>query len=149
LKRFQNHFILNHNKKNRFAVEAVKNYSIKTDSVNKIISQLSGGNQQKVILAKWLSTNPEILIVDEPTAGIDVYSKYEIHDAIHKLAKQGLSVIMVSSEMQELLANSDRILVMDEYEIICTLEETDQETIMHLILDHKNTNMKKEVYTNA
>jgi ABC-type sugar transport system ATPase subunit len=89
------------------------------------------------------------LIVDEPTAGIDVYSKYEIHKTIRNLTEQGMSVIMVSSEMPELLTNCDRIVVMDEFEIIGTLEEMHQETIMRLILDHKNAGMGKERLKNA
>jgi ABC-type sugar transport system ATPase subunit len=142
---FQKYLFLDHNKKSKFAEEAVKRYSIKTDNTNKIVGQLSGGNQQKVVLAKWLSTNPEILIIDEPTAGIDVYSKFEIHEMIRKLTERGLSVIMISSEMPELLTNSDRIMVLDEYEIIGTLETADQETIMHLILNHKNVAKTKRM----
>ena len=75
---------------------------------------LSGGNQQKVVLAKWLQTQPQILIFDEPTRGIDVGAKAGIHDLIRKLAKDGVAVLMISSELPELIGMSDRILVMHE-----------------------------------
>ena len=75
---------------------------------------LSGGNQQKVVLAKWLATRPQVLIFDEPTRGIDVGAKAGIHDMIRKLAKEGVAVLMISSELPELIGMSDRILVMHE-----------------------------------
>ena len=85
---------------------------IKTPSQSTQIRSLSGGNQQKVILGRWLLTNPEVLLLDEPTRGIDVGAKYEIYQLIIDLASKGRSVIMVSSEMPELLGVCDRILVM-------------------------------------
>jgi methyl-galactoside transport system ATP-binding protein len=85
---------------------------IKTPSQSTKIRSLSGGNQQKVILGRWLLTNPEVLLLDEPTRGIDVGAKYEIYQLIIDLASKGKSVIMVSSEMPELLGVCDRILVM-------------------------------------
>lgn len=86
----------------------------KTPSIKTLIKDLSGGNQQKVLLARWLLTEPDILILDEPTRGIDVGAKYEIYTIITKLAKEGKSIIMISSEMPELLGMSDRIMVMCE-----------------------------------
>ncbi len=85
---------------------------MKTPSKRTLIRSLSGGNQQKVIIGRWLLTTPEVLLLDEPTRGIDVGAKYEIYDLILKLAEEGKCVIMVSSEMPELIGICDRILVM-------------------------------------
>ncbi|MCX5512975.1 sugar ABC transporter ATP-binding protein [Kaistia algarum] len=95
----------------------IKDLSIKTDSADRLVSLLSGGNQQKVVIAKWLNTSPDILLLDEPTAGVDVSSKGEIIDFIRSFASTGKSVILVSSEITELLAVSDRILVLTEGKI--------------------------------
>ena len=94
--------------------ESIKKLATKTPSIKTVISDLSGGNQQKVLLARWLLTEPDILILDEPTRGIDVGAKYEIYTLIMELARQGKSIIMISSEMPELLGMSDRIMVMCE-----------------------------------
>jgi rhamnose transport system ATP-binding protein len=88
--------------------------SIRTPSVHTPVNQLSGGNQQKVLLSKWLNTRPQVLILDEPTRGIDVGAKAEVHHTINDLAAQGLGIILISSDMPEILAMSDRILVMRE-----------------------------------
>lgn len=88
--------------------------SIRTPSIQQPVAQLSGGNQQKVMLSKWLNTRPQILILDEPTRGIDVGAKAEVHQIINDLAAQGLGIILISSDMPEILAMSDRILVMRE-----------------------------------
>lgn len=97
---------------------------------------LSGGNQQKVVLSKWLFSNPEVLILDEPTRGIDVGAKYEIYSIINQLAADGKGVLMISSEMPELLGTCDRIYVMNEGRIVAELskEEASQETIMRAIM---------------
>ena len=87
---------------------------MKTPSVKTLIKNLSGGNQQKVLLGRWLLTEPDILMLDEPTRGIDVGAKFEIYTIISELAKQGKSIIMISSEMPELIGMSDRIMVMSE-----------------------------------
>jgi methyl-galactoside transport system ATP-binding protein len=87
---------------------------IKTPSVKTLIKDLSGGNQQKVLFARWLLTEPDILLLDEPTRGIDVGAKFEIYSIIADLAKDGKSIIMISSEMPELIGMSDRIMVMCE-----------------------------------
>lgn len=94
--------------------KSIKMLRIKTPSFKTLMKDLSGGNQQKVLLARWLLTEPDILILDEPTRGIDVGAKYEIYTIITELAKQGKSIIMISSEMPELLGMSDRIMVMCE-----------------------------------
>lgn len=91
-----------------------KRLSIRTPSIQHPVAMLSGGNQQKVMLSKWLNTKPQILILDEPTRGIDIGAKAEVHQIINELTAQGLGIIMISSDMPEILAMSDRILVMRE-----------------------------------
>ena len=105
-------FILDHKKINQVVDESIKQLSIKTPSMQEHISNLSGGNQQKVIVSRWLANDPDILIMDEPTRGIDVGAKHEIYEIMINLAKQGKSIIMISSEMAELLGMSDRIYIM-------------------------------------
>ncbi|HWP67775.1 MAG TPA: sugar ABC transporter ATP-binding protein, partial [Rectinemataceae bacterium] len=114
--------------------KSIEQLRIKTPSAKTRIKDLSGGNQQKVLFARWLLTEPDILILDEPTRGIDVGAKYEIYTIIADLAAKGKSIIMISSEMPELLGMSDRILVMCEGRLTGILDgkATDQETIMRL-----------------
>ncbi len=106
--------------------------SIRAASLNQTIGSLSGGNQQKAIIARWLLTNPKVLILDEPTRGIDVGSKSEIHRLISELAAEGMAVVMISSEMPEILGMSDRIIVMREGSIMGEFNRTDadQETLI-------------------
>lgn len=106
--------------------------SIKYSNPNEVIGNLSGGNQQKTIFARWLLTNPKILILDEPTRGIDVGAKAEIYKLIDHLARQGMAIILVSSEMPELFAVCDRIIVIREGKIVleANSNETDQETLI-------------------
>jgi ABC-type sugar transport system ATPase subunit len=92
----------------------MKDLRVKANSVFTIAGTLSGGNQQKVVLAKWLLTNPRVLFLDEPTRGIDVGAKQEIYAQINKLAKTGLAIVLVSSELPEVLGLSDRVLVLHE-----------------------------------
>ena len=119
---------------NSLVREYVQKLQIKTPSLERKVSTLSGGNQQKVVLAKWLAVKPQILILDEPTRGIDVGAKAEIHRIISDLAGQGVGIIMISSELPEVLGMSDRILVMHEGRITGVLEreEATQEKIMSL-----------------
>ena len=107
---------------------------IKTPSLNQLIKNLSGGNQQKALISRWLLTVPDVLMIDEPTRGIDVGAKSEIHRLMSMLAQQGKAIIMVSSELPEVLGMSDRILVMHEGRISGELsrEEANQESVMHL-----------------
>lgn len=100
----------------------ISELAIKTDSMNKTISLLSGGNQQKVVIAKWLETNPKVLIMDEPTAGVDIGAKGEIIDMIRRLADSGNSVILISSELAELMAICDRIIVLKDGRITGELD---------------------------
>jgi ribose transport system ATP-binding protein len=90
----------------------IERFQVKTPSLHQIISNLSGGNQQKVILGKWLATNPKVLLLDEPTRGIDIHAKREIYKLIDELARGGLAVIVVSSELPEILTVSDRIAIL-------------------------------------
>jgi inositol transport system ATP-binding protein len=107
---------------------------VKTPSLHERTENLSGGNQQKVLIGRWLLTKPRILILDEPTRGIDVGAKSEIHRLISQLAGQGVAVLMISSEMPEILGMSDRILVMHEGRVtgIVDRAEADQVKIMEL-----------------
>lgn len=107
--------------------------SIKTPSIAQKVENLSGGNQQKILVGRWLLTNPDILIVDEPTRGIDVGAKAEIHKLLVSLAKKGKSIIMISSEMPEVLAMSDRILVINAGKVSAILDakKTSQVEVMH------------------
>ena len=125
---------LNEKKMKKDTDWSIKKMRIKTPSQRTKIRNLSGGNQQKVILGRWLLTEPEVLLLDEPTRGIDVGAKYEIYQLIVNLAEQGKSVIMVSSEMPELLGVCDRIIVMSGGKLAGELsrEEADQEKIMSL-----------------
>jgi putative multiple sugar transport system ATP-binding protein len=117
---------------NDVAEDYRKQLRIKTPSVDVGVSKLSGGNQQKVVLAKWMFTTPDVLILDEPTRGIDVGAKYEIYKLIHAMADEGKAVIVISSELPELLGISDRIYTIREGEITGELAaaEADQETLM-------------------
>jgi putative multiple sugar transport system ATP-binding protein len=105
------------------------------------VAQLSGGNQQKVVLSKWLFTGPELLILDEPTRGIDVGAKFEIYGIIQKLAAQGTGVIVVSSELPELLGLSDRIYTIFEGAITGVVDKDDasQESLMKLMTSARKT----------
>lgn len=132
LKFFSNRLGLNKNAENKSVDEYIEKFGVKTPSPNQIIKNLSGGNQQKVAIAKALLTNPKILILDEPTRGVDVGAKKEIYDVINELKKKGLSIIMISSEMPEVMGLSDRIMVIHEHKISGTLskDEFTQEKIM-------------------
>ena len=119
---------------NKVAEKYKDDLSIRTPSIEQIVQNLSGGNQQKVVLAKWLFTGSKILIFDEPTRGIDVGAKSEIYKLMNELAAKGVAIIMISSELPEILGMSDRILVMHEGRITGELSraEATQEKIMHL-----------------
>ena len=118
----------------RDAEKIIDTLRVKTPALATLIENLSGGNQQKVIVARWLLTQPDILILDEPTRGIDVGAKYEIYTIIADLAKSGKTIIMISSEMPELIGMSDRIMVMCEGRVTGILDgkEATQERIMTL-----------------
>ena len=108
--------------------------NVKTPSLDTVVEALSGGNQQKVVLAKWMLSNPDVLILDEPTRGIDVGAKFEIYKLMMDLARMGKAIVMVSSELPELIGMCDRIYVMANGVVTGELqrEEFSQETIMRL-----------------
>ena len=120
--------------------EYVKKLRIKVSSLESEVSTLSGGNQQKVVLAKWLKTNPKILILDEPTRGIDVGAKFEIYTLLFQLIKQGISIILISSELPEIINLCTRVIVMNNGEIVGRLkrEELSQEKIMSCIVQEES-----------
>lgn len=134
-----NHYLdfgicLNNKKIEQLVQDNVQKMNIKTPSSKTLIQSLSGGNQQKVLIGRWLANNPDVLILDEPTRGIDVGAKYEIYCIIAELAKQGKSIIMISSEMAELIGMSDRIMVMCDGRVTGFIDGNDatQENIMEL-----------------
>lgn len=126
-------FILDHKKINKIVDDSIQMLNIKTPGMKQHISNLSGGNQQKVIVSRWLANDPDILIMDEPTRGIDVGAKHEIYEIMRSLAKQGKAIIMISSEMPELLGMADRICVMCNGKLTGELDnrnEMTQEKVM-------------------
>jgi ABC-type sugar transport system ATPase subunit len=114
------------------AAQYVKSLAIATPSLMQKVGNLSGGNQQKVVLAKWLSAKPQVLIMDEPTRGIDVGAKAEFHALMSELAQQGMGILMISSEMPEIIGMSDRVVVMCQGRVTGEFDRADltQEAIM-------------------
>ena len=115
----------------RRCLEMVKKLNIKVSDIDNPVKSLSGGNQQKVLLAKWLLLNPKILIIDEPTRGIDIAAKSEIYAILKDLAARGIAIIMVSSEIPEILGICDRLIVMRDGQMIkeMSIEEANEEKI--------------------
>ncbi|CAN5433988.1 sugar ABC transporter ATP-binding protein [soil metagenome] len=131
--------MLNHAKEKAMSAGFITKLGIKTSSGNNAAQNLSGGNQQKIVIAKWLATNPKILLLDEPTRGIDINAKSEIYKLMKSLAEEGMGIIMVSSELPEILAVSDRVLVICEGALTANLlidNATEQEILKYAI--HKN-----------
>ncbi|WP_377190512.1 sugar ABC transporter ATP-binding protein [Ruegeria meonggei] len=124
--------IINTQQERKVVKEYVDQLGVKTPSIDTVIGTLSGGNQQKVILGKWLNSKPDVFILDEPTRGIDIGAKVEIYKLLNELVQQGVTVIMISSELPEVLGMCDRILVMCEGEIVSNFERDDakKEAIM-------------------
>jgi ABC-type sugar transport system ATPase subunit len=127
---------INQRKENAVTDSYVASLSIKISSREQVVNNLSGGNQQKVVIAKWLATKPRILILDEPTRGIDVHAKAEVHRIISELAEGGVSILLISSELPEVVSLSDRVLVMHEGRVKALLErnQVSQENIMSAAL---------------
>ena len=121
-------FVLDHKRINGVVDDSIKKLRIKTPNMKEHIANLSGGNQQKVIVARWLANDPDILIMDEPTRGIDVGAKHEIYEIMNDLAAQGKAIIMISSEMAELLGMSDRVYVMCDGKLRGEITEKEEMT---------------------
>jgi ribose transport system ATP-binding protein len=126
--------VLRNGKEEQLAAAMCDRFKIRTPSTSQIVGNLSGGNQQKVVLAKWLSHKPRLLILDEPTRGIDVGAKSEIYALMDELAHQGAAILMISSDLEEILGMSDRVLVMHESNLAgeLTRDRLSEEAIMHL-----------------
>ncbi len=135
--RISKHGIINFDLQRKYSQEMARDMHTKCASVDEDVGNLSGGNMQKVLLGKWLFAEPDILILDEPTRGIDVGAKYEIYCIINKMVAEGKSVIIISSEMPEVLGMSDRIYVMNEGKFIAEMDgkEASQEKIMACIIN--------------
>ena len=136
--------IINMKKDKELSNSMVKKLNIKLPSIESKVQNISGGNQQKVVLAKWLSRDMTFMILDEPTRGIDVGAKYDIYNLIGSMAKDGLAVMVISSEIQELMGICDRIYVMSDGEITGELAQKDfsQENIMRYAI--ANTKLRSE-----
>ena len=134
LDRYQNYGFVQQGRHEEIAEQAKTKLNVKTPSVSKEVGLLSGGNQQKVVLAKWISLEPKIFLLDEPTRGIDVGSKSEIYEVIEQMANDGAAILFISSEMEEVLRVADRILVMHEGALAGELTGADmnEERIMQL-----------------
>ena len=133
LEKFTSGLFINKKKEREVTQKYVNELKTKTPSVDQMVRNLSGGNQQKVVIAKWLARDCDILIFDEPTRGIDVGAKSEIYALMNELVKEGKSIIMISSELTEVLRMSDRIVVMCEGRKTgeIPIEKATQESIMH------------------
>ncbi|NLW56175.1 MAG: sugar ABC transporter ATP-binding protein, partial [Firmicutes bacterium] len=136
LKKISKRGVINDAQENAAALTYRQKLNIRSSSIFQKVQDLSGGNQQKVVLAKWIFAAPDILILDEPTRGIDVGAKYEIYTIINQLAEKGKAIIFISSELPEILGICDRIYVMNEGRIVGELskEEASQESIMKCIM---------------
>lgn len=136
LKELTEKLAINENEEINVANEYKSSINIKAPSIMQKVVNLSGGNQQKVQIAKWLFAKPQVLILDEPTRGIDVGAKYEIYSLMNKLVEQGMAIIMISSELPEVLGMSDRLYVMSEGHITGELsaEEASEEKVMAMAI---------------
>ena len=139
IRRDQKVGMIDFNNEAKLAKKTIEDLKIKTPHSDQVVQYLSGGNQQKVVLGKWLSMSPSLLLLDEPTRGIDIGSKQEIYKLMEELAASGVAVIFVSSEMEEILGMADRVLVMHEGAITGELsrEQLNEEAIMQLATGKK------------
>jgi ribose transport system ATP-binding protein len=133
--------LLSRGREDNFVGDYTRRMAVKTPSLSQLVRNLSGGNQQKVVLAKWLATEPKVLLLDEPTRGIDIGAKKEIYTIIEELAARGLGVVMVSSELLEILAIADRVLVMSEGRLTAEFSRGDatEENILKAALPSAKT----------
>ena len=116
---------VNRNNENENAEQSVAEKHVRTPSIATVVGTLSGGNQQKVVISKWIATSPKVFIMDTPTVGIDIGSKAEIYEQIHKFADEGMAIILISDEIQEVMANCNRVLVMAHGKCVVELSEED------------------------
>ena len=142
LRKVARHSVIDRDREAEVAEEYRTKLNIRSTSIRQKVGNLSGGNQQKVVLSKWIFTAPDVLILDEPTRGIDVGAKFEIYTIINKLADEGKSVIFISSELPEILGICDRIYVMNDGRIVgeFTRGEATQEGIMKCIMQSVGEN---------
>ena len=117
--------IVNRKKEDEIAEKYVEELKVRTPSIETVVGTLSGGNQQKVVISKWIATSPKVFIMDTPTVGIDIGSKAEIYEQIHKFADEGMAIILISDEIQEVMANCNRVLVMAHGKCVVELSEED------------------------
>jgi ABC-type sugar transport system ATPase subunit len=137
MRKFSRYGVIDRGLLQRTTEQFMEKLQIRASGPDQVVGTLSGGNQQKTLLAKWISRNPKILIIDEPTRGIDVGAKQAIHELIRDLANQGMGVIMISSELPEVIGMSDRILVMDRGQVVTIVDNTEiitEEYIMNAIM---------------
>ncbi|MFM1557499.1 MAG: ATP-binding cassette domain-containing protein, partial [Limisphaerales bacterium] len=141
LRRDQRHGFLNRQKEAEITAKMIDQMRIKTPDAEQEVRYLSGGNQQKVVLGKWLAMKPFVLLLDEPTRGIDVGAKQEIYGLMEQLAADGVAILFVSSEMEEVLGMSDRALVMHEGHLAGELrrDELNEEAVMQLATGGRHT----------
>ena len=136
LPQFIHHLRINKKREREIVDEFKQKLSIKMASEEQASGELSGGNQQKIVISKWLAAAPKVLIMDEPTRGIDVGAKSEIYKLMHSLAEAGVSIIMISSELPEIINNSSRIVVMREGKITGILDQAETETSQEKIMSY-------------
>jgi ABC-type sugar transport system ATPase subunit len=140
MKKYQRGFVLNLSKETQCVQQWIDKLDIKSAKPNTLVETLSGGNQQKVVLAKWLENEPKILILNEPTRGIDVGAKVEIYKLLEMLCKNKIGVLMISSELPEIMSIADRIVVIHDGQLMgeCAHEEVNQEKLMNLAIGGVN-----------
>ncbi|RUZ74413.1 sugar ABC transporter ATP-binding protein, partial [Mesorhizobium sp. M7A.F.Ca.US.006.01.1.1] len=133
--------LLNLRKERRAALDDAARVSVKMPSIDALMAQLSGGNQQKAIFARWVSSSVELLLLDEPTHGVDVGSKAQIYDIIRGLTQRGVSVLLVSSDLEELVGLSDRVLILSDgrFQSELTGQDISKDRILHKLLDDEET----------
>lgn len=151
LSRYSSAGMVNKKSESEVSKEMCEKLNVKTPSIETQVGNLSGGNQQKIALAKWLSMNPKLLIFDEPTRGVDVGAKAEIYQLMRRLAESGVAILMISSDMEEILGESDRIAVMREGAIAGVLkrEDASEEAVMRLAVGQTNVAQNRMLQTSA
>lgn len=125
LDRLTRNWLVDTGREETLAKDAIARFSVRTRGPSQIAGELSGGNQQKVVIAKWLASNPKVLILDEPTRGVDVGAKAEIHKLMMQLARDGMAIVMISSELPEILGMSDRVVVMNGHRMVAIVDRAD------------------------